>query len=69
MPCLKDMENGGVIPVSNLDVTSVIGASSTVFTLKSPKQTTQEPEWEEVTLMPGNAKTITVTPIGKDGNR
>ena len=52
---------------SDLALTTDATPALTTYTLSSPVETYDIPVWEEVTLAAGNAQTVTVYPVDKDG--
>lgn len=68
VPCLKDMENQGVIPKDKLEVTKQDNTDgSKTFVVKSQKPTEELPVWSSVTVKPDDAtKEVTFTPLNKD---
>ena len=67
LPCQLDMDDDGVVLASQLAITTAVTPDLTTYTLSSPVETYDIPVWEEVTLAPGNAKTVTVTPVDEHG--
>lgn len=67
LPCQLDMTSDGVVLAADLSITTVETPTLTTFTLQSPVETYETPIWESVTLAQGNAQTVTVTPVDKDG--
>ena len=67
VPCLKDMENQGVIPKDKLEAPKQVNTDgSTTFIVKSQKPTEELPVWSSVTVKPDEAKEVTITPLNKD---
>ena len=61
------MGDDATVLANQLAITTVETPGLTTYTLSSPVETYDIPVWEEVTLAPGNAQTVTVTPVDKDG--
>lgn len=65
-PCAtKNMKNGGKVEKDELKVTP--GAEDTTQTVTLKDQPKDEPQWEKLTVQTTDAKSVEVTPIGKDG--
>ena len=64
------MKDGGIVPVSHLQVTVVQKDDhSTTVTVKSPTADKHTPIWEGAQLTPGDVKEVKYTPVSKDGKQ